>query len=348
MTDRAVCKPMPRVAIIGAGISGLICARTLQQQGLSVQVFEKSRGLGGRMATRRVESPTGDHDELFFDHGAQYFTARNERFCEFVDSWLSEGLVQIWSGKIAVLQSGIVKEIKGDDIARYVATPRMNSVTKYLGRNLDVQFQTRVTSLTRCNSVWQLRSEDTVLGNFDVVVVTAPAPQTAELLIDSPHLKAKANSVKTAGCWAAMLAFNHSLDNNFDAAFVHDSPISWLSKNSSKPAREQTPETWVVHASPQWSDSHMEDDAADVLDSLKAEFFRVLSVSPSSTIYQAAHRWRFAIPEPLTAPCLYDDQLQIGACGDWCAGPRVEGAFLSGLAIADRILGTLTKQPSNA
>ena len=112
---------MPKVAVIGAGISGLMCARTLVDHGFPVTLFEKSRGVGGRMATRRT------HDGLRFDHGAQYFTVRDGRFRRYVESWIEDGIVEPWRGRIVVLDSGTIKEEKmGAD--RFVAVPGMNAM----------------------------------------------------------------------------------------------------------------------------------------------------------------------------------------------------------------------------
>jgi predicted NAD/FAD-dependent oxidoreductase len=103
-TTRPLSGALPTVAVIGSGLSGLSCERTLADHGFTVTVFEKSRGVGGRMATRRAE------DNLSFDHGAQYFTARDSRFKRYVDSWLHDAIVAPWTGRIVVLEEGDIKE----------------------------------------------------------------------------------------------------------------------------------------------------------------------------------------------------------------------------------------------
>jgi predicted NAD/FAD-dependent oxidoreductase len=136
-----------------------------------------------------------------------------------------------------------------------------------------------------------------------------------------------------------MLAFEQSLELPFDGAFVHGSQLSWVARNDSKPGRVEDGETWILHASPEWSQEHMEDAPELVRELLTDAFWRATGIAGERAAYAVSHRWRYAIPpEPLADRCLFDAERRLGACGDWCGGPRVEGAFLSGVAIAERVL----------
>ncbi len=333
---RPLWDPIPKVAVIGAGISGLMCARTLADHGCDVSVFEKSRGVSGRMSTRRVD------DSLSFDHGAQYFTARDDRFKRYVESWMHDGLVQTWDGRIVVLEKGVVKAEKAGD-NRYVAVPGMSSIGKHIASDLRVHLETLVATPEIQNDKWLLTTDGgDKLGQFDVVVVAVPSHQAAPLLTDAPELANQAGSVKMHGCWALMLAFEESLNLDFDGAFVHQSPLSWIARNSSKAGRDGESETWVAHAAAEWTERHLEVSPEEIKPLLIGEFWNAVGRTRTDPIYSTVHRWRFAIPqEPLTTDCLFDDERRIGACGDWCGGPRVEGAFLSGMALAGRILGRI-------
>lgn len=337
-TTRSLCDPALKVAVIGAGISGLACARILQDHGIGVTVFEKSRGPGGRMSTRRTE---GGHQ---FDHGAQYFTARDPRFRRYVDSWLQDGVVAPWTNRIVTLQGGkVISEKSGTD--RYVAVPGMNAICRHLANDLDIQFGTKVSSLQRSGECWQLTDEDSnSLGTFDTVIVSAPAAQTSELLRVVPELATKAESAEMKGCWAVMVALQQGLGLPFCGAFVQESPLSWIALDSSKPGRSTQPETWILHASSTWSEANMEREPADVEAELLAEFWRCIGKTAIEISYSTAHRWRFALPtSPLESRCLFDANSKLGACGDWCGGPRVEGAFLSGAAVAGRVMGEFSQ-----
>ena len=338
-TTRPLHDPTPSVAVIGAGISGLMCARTLQDHGIAVTVFEKSRGPGGRMSTRLAES------NLEFDHGAQYFTARDQRFKRYVRSWARDGVVSPWEGRIVTLRNGeVVDEKSGTQ--RFVATPGMNAIGKHLARELNLQVNTKVEAVRRQQDHCQLIGEDdTALGDFDAVVVSAPALQTASLLAEFPTFTEQASQTPMSGCWAVMMALEQPLNLKFDAAFVHESALSWIACNSSKPGRSAMPESWVLHASPEWSEANLEGQPDAVVAELLAEFWDAVGVAEQQTIHAAAHRWRYALPtDPINARYLFDADLRIGACGDWCGGPRVEGAFLSGSAMAGRLLGEFSQQ----
>jgi len=144
-----------------------------------------------------------------------------------------------------------------------------------------------------------------------------------------------------------MLAFEESLNLGFDGAFVHQSPLSWLARNNSKSGRDCDRETWVLHTAPAWTAEHIDDSPEEIKQLLVGEFWKAVGRTLTVPIHEAAHRWRFAIPkEPLTANCLFDQERKIGGCGDWCGGPRVEGAFLSGMAIAGRVLGLVDSLPT--
>jgi predicted NAD/FAD-dependent oxidoreductase len=321
------------VAVIGAGLSGLTCARNLTDGGLDVRVFDKARGPGGRMSTRRA----GDRS---FDHGAQYFTVRDDRFKQAVDSWHQQGIVAPWDGRIAVVNRGAASP-KNRGTRRFVGVPGMNAVCRHLALGLDVSYHTRIETLFRDGGMWELKDDGGVeIGRFDAVVVSAPAPQAAALLDGpSPDVAARAASVEMAPCWAVMATFPEPLDLGFDGAFVHNSAISWVARNASKPDRPEH-ESWVIHASPEWSTAHLEIEPGRAAEALIREFRAAVDTERRAPDHLRSHRWRFALPtEPLPETFLLDAHLGLAACGDWCGGPRVEGAFLSGLAAADGILG---------
>ena len=341
------CDNVPRVAVIGAGISGLFAARTLADHGLPVTVFDKGRGVGGRMSSRRVDG------ESRFDHGAQYFTARDRRFKRYVKSWLKQDVVARWpdlksdpSQKIVVLKNGVVTE-KPDSNRRYVGTPSMNAVCKHLAVGLEVQTQSRIAKIESTDEGICLTDEaGAKLGTFDRLIVSAPAAQTAELLANFPTIADPVSKIQMKPCWAVMASFEQPVTDDWAGAFVHESSLTWVARNSTKPDRPTTAEHLVLHAGGDWAVDNWDRDADEVAKELLAEFWRVSGIAPQTPTHLQAHGWLYAIPEsPPSERCFFDAESGIAACGDWAGGPRVEGAFLSGMAAAGRILGTLTKEP---
>ena len=344
--------PVPNVAVIGAGISGLFAARTLNDHGMKVTVFEKSRGVGGRMSTRSIgERGSG----RTFDHGAQYFTARDPRFIRYVDSWIEQGVVGKWPDselgsdqKIVVIENGTIKS-ESNTAERFVGIPTMNSICKHLARDIDVHTQTRVAEIIKIEGGVQLLSESgDSLGKFDRLIVTAPTAQAAELLAGFPKLAEKISAIQMNPCWATMVVFESPLTEQWTGVFLHGSFLSWAARNSTKPGRKRDAEHLVIHANSEWTADHWEDDPQEVAQAMLAEFWRVSGLPQVGHDHLQSHRWKYAIPvQPSEERCFTDDSGIAIACGDWASGSRVEGAFLSGMAAAGQILGTLSAAQSN-
>jgi renalase len=333
----AISSPMKKVAIIGAGIAGLACAQVLSQAGYHVQLFDKGRGPGGRMATRRAQTELG---EVSFDQGAQYFTARDPAFISVVQDLRNLGVVAPWTGELVRLATdGTNKPLANEPL--YVGLPGMNGVIRALAAPLNVQWGTRVEAINKTGSIWQLTADTGAeLGNFDAVVCGVPAEQVAPLLQDhAPHLAKLAKQVTSLPCWTGMFAFDDPLANPFDAMRLeaHD-VIDFIAMNHSKPLRTG-PASYVVQARADWSKAHLDDSAESVADRL-LDGLLAFSDNWPKLIYKTAHRWRYARVEVEDGQGYdFDGEKKIGICGDWLLGPRVETAWLSGHRLGNRMTG---------
>ena len=321
----------PKIAIIGAGIAGLSCANHLAEKDITATVFEKSKGVGGRTSTRRVDP------NLSFDHGAQYFTVRNPILQSFVNTWENLGVVSEWKGRIVKLNN---KEITGTEIIpRYVGTPGMTAMAADLAKDLEIMRETKIIEVKYSSNQWILKDETGVAYNgFNHLIVALPAPQTAELLAN--HAIGKiASSTPMAPCWAVLVGFEKKLDVPWDGAFIHDSALSWVARNSSKPGRDATKDCWVLHANAEWSAKHLEDSPESVIRLLLESFTNASGENLPAQIYKTAHRWRYSIGGSFINPRdLHDESIGLTICGDWVNGGRFEGAFLSGITAAESIL----------
>jgi renalase len=337
----------PHVAVIGAGIAGLSCATLLQQAGIRVTLFEKSRGAGGRMSTRRL-------DDWQCDHGAQYFTARDANFQVEVARWQQAGVAGLWEPRLHVMDidgQGLDSRASVSTVQRFVGTPRMNSPAAFLADGLSLRSASTIDQLQRlpdsndAGPRWRLRAKEHgwLDDAFDAVLLAVPAPQAAALLPMAPDLANLAQDTVMSGCWTLMLRFATALPLPYDAAFINRGPLRWICRNNSKPGRSGA-ETWLLHATGIWSEAHIEQDAAVVAPLLLQAFAELGGPAPDAW---TAHRWRYAMAE--LAPqqerlCTWDDGLALGLCGDWLAGGKVEGAWLSGRALAQQTLQTLQRQ----
>lgn len=326
------------IAVIGAGISGLCAARTLTKSGMLVTIFEKARGVGGRTSTRR-------EPDFTFDHGAQFFTVADDRFRLLVQEWESAGCVAQWNVPIVALNKGTSRPA-GDTRQRYVGVPGMNAMARHLAEEMHVVLNKRIARCERRGTLWHLFDEgDALSGAFDAVIVTTPPEQAIPLLAYSPSLIAAVGTVTLSPCWVLMVAFDRRLDIPFDGAYVENSSLSWIARNGSKPGRSGH-ECWVIHASREWSHVYLEREPKDVAEQLIHAFFEEAGLPVIEPVFVRAHRWRYALAdEPRNDGFLWDEQTNMGVCGDWCLAARIEGAARSGVAIAERVLGSSIRRP---
>lgn len=307
-----------RVAIIGAGMAGLACASRLALSGHAPTLFDKGRGPGGRMSTRRLDTPLGPAS---FDHGAQYFTARGDAFRRQVEQWSSDGLVAPWPAA-------------GPDA--WVGVPGMNAPIRALASHQDVRWGLTVDALVPDGRFWRLQGPTGLSDPFATVILALPAEQAARLIAGhEPSLAEQAARSRTEPCWTVMAAFDRPIPIDTDV-LRGQGTLAWAARNASKPGRDRI-ETWVLQASPDWSREHLEHDAGTVCAALLDALRRLAGRDLPPPIAQQAHRWRFARSAPGTAGALWSPHTGIGCCGDWLLGPRVECAYDSGLALADRL-----------
>jgi len=306
-------------AVIGAGMAGLAAALRLSSAGRSVTVFDKSRGLGGRMATRRA-------GVFRFDHGAQYFTARGPRFLALVETLTADGLVARW----------------GED---HVGVPGMSAPARVLAPQATIVTDCTVSSLTCGPHGWSVLTSEGLAatdgnGVFAGVVVAVPAPQAVPLLASAGCNWDGAAHATYAPCWALMLGFPARTALSKDRLRPEDTTIAWIARDSSKPGRDASGDALVVHATPAWSREHLEETPERAGAALHARF-RELTGETANPSFVAAHRWRYAmVAQPAGETFFWDPSARLGACGDWCIGPRVEAAFDSGDGLAGAIIGS--------
>jgi predicted NAD/FAD-dependent oxidoreductase len=322
-----------RIAVIGAGVAGLACAHELARADAAVTVFERSRGLGGRLATRR-------QGDLAFDHGAQFFTARSRPLISYAQTAVRAGVLDVWRPRLIEDGERLWPTPMED---WWIGTPGMSALVRPLARTVDVRSGVAVHELLPGLRGWELQTDagrqDDV---FRAVAIAVPAPQAASLLSTHGRTFRQLGEVRMSPCWTGMFAFDPPLDLGADAMRWTRGPLVWAACNSSKADRLRRPQCWVVHASSTWSGERADHDAQDVSRQLFEAFEQAIGRTLPPPVHSGAHRWRHALAEqPLGVPCLFDEEMSAGVCGDWCIAPRVEAAFESGRALAHSLLSAV-------
>jgi predicted NAD/FAD-dependent oxidoreductase len=287
-----------RIAVIGAGLAGLTAARALADRGRAVTVFEKSRGLGGRLATRRTR------EGFDFDHGAPAVHGADEAFRAFLTTAEAEGRAARWEGAT-------------------VGLPGMSGLVGGLAAGLDIRFGAEVEAVARDGAGWSVMGEP-----FGQVIVAVPAPQAARLCAAAPRLVEAVQAARMSPCWTLLAAFDGAR-----ADIAPPAPFEKVLRSSARPGRAPAPDRWVAHAALDWTEAHLELEKSAACDLLLPLLAAALGVDPASALYAAAHRWRFArTAVAVGEACVAQDGMILS--GDWLLGPEAGDAFASGQAAA--------------
>lgn len=321
-----------KIAVIGSGISGVTIAKNLAKLN-EVVIFDKSRGIGGRMATRR----TPDYN---FDHGAQFFTAKSQEFIEFCKIAKADAVIEEWNCDFAEITANKInkKWQFNKDKAHFVAKPQMNNLCKYIAKDLQVLLSKEIKFTNFDGKKWSLTtSENENFDDFDYLILAIPSHQAINLIAKEFKYFDLISNIKMSACFTLMLGFKEKLQIEFDAAIVKESNISWISVNSSKPQRPQN-FSLVVNSSNQWADQNIEEDLEIIKEKLIISLRNIIDFDPKNIEYQNIHRWKYAnAPLRKGNKSLFDSNLNLGICGDFLISGRVENAFLSSLDLYKNI-----------
>ncbi|WP_374662946.1 NAD(P)/FAD-dependent oxidoreductase [Inhella sp.] len=357
-----------RVAIVGAGIAGATLARRLTDVGIGVQVFEKSRGLGGRLATRRTDwtAPDGRLHRARFDHGAPAFAAHTPAFRRFMEQAQRAGRVTVWSPRQAPTLGTVQVSA-----SLWLPTPDMPALCRHLLEGLDLQTGCTIDALRRGPGGWSLQAAGACAGDgFDAVVLAMPAPQAAVLL--HPYQLAwaeRAARVVWQPCWVLMgVAEAADAAPDWDMGRPSAGPLSCVLRTDARPGRERIAGLthWVAHATPAWSQQHLEEAPFEVQAALLNALQSALAewqVHVTAWRHVAVHRWRYASALGPADPAValdrdsthwWHEATGIGACGDAVgdalgdplAGAGVERAWCSATALAAHMMGGQPGQPA--
>ncbi len=336
-----------RVAVIGSGLAGAACAAGLSRGEAQVTLFEKSRNVGGRMATRRAGwvDAEGAEQSVTFDHGALCFEPLRPRFKAVVARATAAGSVGRWRPRVHAAWP-----VEAGPCA--VATPHMPALCSHLLAGITVHLNRTVQRLQRAaDGRWHVAADGAPLaGPFDHVALAMPPAQAAVLLAGHQDVWADALMARRMeACWTLM-AVTDEIDWPWDAAEPDRGPLAWVLRNDRVPGRTAPAglAVWTAHATAEWSAAHLEDEPQAVSDelqsALRAQFPGARKGNSPVRFHHAnVHRWRYAAPAVGCDDSFdsddfwWDETLGLGVCGDFLAGGGVEAAWHSGDELADRM-----------
>ena len=321
----------PHVAIIGAGLTGLQLSRQLTNAGISTTLFDKSRGVSGRVATRRADV---EGHTLRFDHGTPSLSASQKAQISALPTPTQLALVP-W----------IPSSPKTQSEPHFSLAPGINGVGKWLAQGQNIALNVPVTALRRSDggNAWQIVCDSTLSPqNFDMVITTTPPLQAAKILETSQSpLIETLKTLRPEGCWSLMLVTEHPLD----IAPLLTPRHSLIERVVSEHTKGRFSNQWgvyTVQANRPWSQHRMEEDPTVVGEAMLSELNR-LGYGRPNVIYQRLHRWLYAgVAEPLGEAFLLDAQHNLMCAGDWCFGTDITSALRSAHAASAKAIQDLS------
>ena len=325
-----------KIAIIGAGISGLNLASNLSKIA-DVKIFEKARGVGGRMATRYFNDGENYYQ---FDHGAQFFKANSKIFRDFLKEFEDINVVSRWNANFVEIDGKEITKsrIWNDKNYHFIGTSKMNQLCKEIAAELsdkvEINLNCQISKIVvKDNKVSIFDGNQSFINDFDFVISAIPVQQFIDIADDKVNYKNDLKNIKMLPCYSLMLSLAEYVKIDFDAALVKNSKISWITKESSKINRPDL--AFTILSSNLWAQENIDNNKEDVAEQLVAEFSRIINIKPEIK-HQNLHLWRYANSKNNYSNNKFyiDYQSNVASCGDWCIKGFVEAAFMSSFYLA--------------
>lgn len=334
------------IGIIGAGIAGLTAGRLLAQAGHEVTILEKSRGFGGRMATRY----TGKDLQLKLDHGVSYFTADSPEFQQFTAELLDKKIIQLWGEDFLFYDGEKIVERNPNkrDSAIFTAVDGMNSIGKYLSRWVDVKSDTKVGGLThigenrRKKRSWMINLLSRETFEADAVIIATPAPQAYGILntttdeVSTLKMIREIDEVSYDPSYSLMLGYGDTVHPKWQAIQCKNSSIRFISNEGSKRDVGENC-TLVVQSSPAFARNHRHSDEEQVKKALLSELAEIVGGWTTTPEWSQLHFWKFSQPMKSLKRPYFEMEIEetpLALVGDYFEGNDVDAAYRSGYKLA--------------
>tara|TARA_A100001011_G_C14285741_1_gene833611 strand:+ start:1396 stop:2379 length:984 start_codon:yes stop_codon:yes gene_type:complete len=324
---------MIEIAVIGAGLTGITISSLLKKK-VKLCIFEKSRGVGGRIATRRAEP-------YQFNHGAQYFKIENKEFKDFLNPLIRNNIIKPWKANhIEIENKLVIKRIKINNNKYFAGFPAMNSIVKYLATNdFFIKLSCKIVKIEQALNKWYIIDSDSACyGPYDWIIFTIPPNQVSEILCKKFKYLDIIKTIKMKSCFSLMLGYNEIKKFNFDTALFLDEDIQWLSNNR-KYFKDREYNNLLINSSYNFAKKNINSCKEKISDYLLNKASDILNYKFNNYDHMALHFWKYATSENRNDyGSFIDANSKIIVCGDWCMNGKVEGAFLSAKNAVNKFL----------
>ena len=313
---------MSSYCVIGSGISGATIANLLSQKN-SVEIYDKGQGPGGRSSFKRLGKLKG------FDHGAQYVSPKTNKFKNFINELIKKKILKIWTGKHVFLNK-TKKENKNH--IKIIGRRGNNDVVKYLIKNIYCAFKSELEKIKYRDKKWQLTFKDGKIKNFDKLILTCPFPQLSKLskkFIKDPFIKKK---IKMDANITVMIEIKKT-NTNVSSYLFDDKILGWAAKENSKKRFKTKTDLWTLQSTYNWANKKINKNRKNKdLNSeiLINQFFKLTGIKKTKILFSLNHGWKYSSnSQPFKIKSFWDSKLNLGICGDWFVGPRLEAGWIS-------------------
>lgn len=323
---------MIKIAIIGAGLTSLTIANQLKDFA-NITIFEKSRGVGGRIATRYAE-------KFEFDHGIPFFEGQDSESIKLLENLKINNVIQEW--QIRYASSNINNKIcnVNDNSKCYVGIPKMNSIGKYLLKNINILTETKITKISNSSVLDEQGNE---YKGFDFIITATPPAQAVQILPEYCSYLQQIQKFEMFATFSVMIGFENNVmqSQNWDVAYFQNSLLKMLVANHNKPLRNTKP-SFIALTNYEWTENNLEADKSKIGNIVTSELEDIF-IQKLNPQFLQVHRWLYSQSKPHDSQDLFFIDKNLISCGDWCIDGNIKSAFKSGLAVSDYIKSILPK-----
>ena len=314
--------------IIGSGIAGSTIANLLSKK-YSVHVFDKARGPGGRSSNKRFKH------NLSFDHGVQYISPKSKLFTKYINKLYRKKILKNWDDN----HLDFTFEKKSFS-SKYIGRRANNDLVKYNLKNIKQSFASPIERINFKKYFWEITLKNKSKHQFKSLIITCPFPQLKKLAkqyLDKKILKLK---VQMQPNITVMIAFKNQKNLPISSIKFNDDILAWAANENSKKRFRSNINLWTIQASLKWSKKTINKYKTDksIINQLISRFIKLTGFKKNKIIFKKIHGWKYSYNYKKTPYLsIWYKKINLGFCGDWFNGPKVENAWLSANDLARKI-----------